>query len=368
MDTNAFANELIKVTGFFAGVPDSLLKYLCAELERLLPENNFKTTANEGSAVALSAGYTLASGKPGCVYMQNSGLGNAINPLLSLNDPLVYGIPVLMIIGWRGQAGVKDEPQHKKQGIVTEELLKACDIPYQILSGNLDEAVSALKWAEQTLLKSSAPVALLAPKDIFEKTSIAREAVNSLKRWRAIEILLDCVKDKNVCIISTTGMISRELYELREKRGESRSRDFLTVGSMGHASQIALGIAMQKPETTVICLDGDGAAIMHMGAMPIIGASGLRNYIHIVLNNEAHDSVGGHATCAGNVDWKALADSCGYTSAFSVAEKENLAPVMENILSTAGTRFLEVKVMRGELEGVGRPTQTPMENKRNFII
>ncbi len=367
INTNVFAKDLFNVTGFFAGVPDSLLKDLCAAIEQVVPEGAFQTAANEGAAVALAAGYTLASGKPGCVYMQNSGLGNAINPLLSLNDPLVYGIPVLLLIGWRGQPGIKDEPQHKKQGLITEEMLEVCGIPYQILSNEQEDAEKSLSWAVQTMRKTTGPVALLIPKGLFCTVPVKCENSSySIKRESAIEAILCSVEGKDVCIVSTTGMISRELYDLRERRGENHGRDFLTVGSMGHASQIALGIAMYKPDITVICLDGDGAALMHMGGMAVIGTSSVQNLIHIVLNNEAHDSVGGHATCAGAIDWSALAVSCGYTSAHVVREETALSAVLEESFLHTGKCFIEIKVSKGARSDLGRPIQTPIQCKEAF--
>ena len=274
---------------FFAGVPDSLLKNLCAYITDNVSRENNIIAANEGGAVALAAGYYLATGKTGCVYMQNSGEGNAVNPLLSLMDAEVYRMPLLLVIGWRGEPGVHDEPQHVKQGKVTLSLLETMGIPYAVLDENWEgQVVEALRVIQET----NGIYALIVRKGTFEEYMLQRESLSSLplSREEAIQIVVDKLKKDDI-VVSTTGMISRELFEYREAKGQGHAHDFLTVGSMGHASQIALGIALQKPKRRVVVFDGDGAMLMHMGGMAIIGDYCPKNLVHIVFNNGAHDSV-----------------------------------------------------------------------------
>lgn len=360
VNTILFADALAAKYDFFAGVPDSLLKDLCAALSDRLPPYKFVTAVNEGSAVAMSAGYTLASGKPGVVYMQNSGLGNSINPLLSLNDELVYHIPVLLIIGWRGEPYIKDEPQHKKQGLITRELLDVCGIPARVLTD-----ISDMEWADRKLKELNSPVALLVKKNTFDEYEKVYANGYVLRRETAIETILNSLEYENYRIVSTTGMISRELYALREKRGELHDHDFLTVGSMGHASAIAMGLALQLPDTKIICLDGDGAALMHMGSMASIGTSGIKNIIHIMLNNEAHDSVGGQPTIAGAVSLTGIAESCGYSSAVCVNDRIGLKKVVSS--AHDGINFIEVKIAVHTNTDLMRPPGDLVKQKNLFM-
>ncbi|HMV57252.1 MAG TPA: phosphonopyruvate decarboxylase, partial [Nitrospira sp.] len=282
---------------FFTGVPDSLLKEFCAYLEQVPQPGRHIISANEGGAVALALGYHLATGKVPLVYLQNSGLGNIINPLLSLADAEVYSIPLLLVIGWRGETGVHDEPQHKKQGRVMLAMLDAMEIPYSILGPEVNEAEGALSDALAYVQKHNAPFALVIKKGTFGAfTGDKRKAeVFELTREAAIQQVLEHLDERDV-VVSTTGMASREVYEYRMNKGQGHKRDFLTVGGMGHASQIALGVALQRPSRSVYCLDGDGAVLMHMGALPITGTLKPENFKHIVFNNGAHDSVGGQPT------------------------------------------------------------------------
>lgn len=359
-----FAKELVKTTGFFAGVPDSVLKHLCTALEQILPESRFRTSVNEGAAVALSAGFTLATGLPGAVYMQNSGLGNAINPLLSLSDKVMYSIPVLLLIGWRGEPGTKDEPQHLKQGIVTADLLDACRIPFKILPDDYNEAVKTLAWAKEEMETTSAPVALLIRNGLFEKAGAARGNGYAYKRENAIGDMVSELTGNEI-IVSTTGMISRELYEIREKQ-KGRHKDLLIAGSMGHASQIALGLALSRSEDKVICLDGDGSVLMHMGSLATIGMAKPSNLIHVMLNNAAHDSVGGHPTGADKVDWPGVAKACGYDRAEIADNPESMKTILRGFLETGKCCFLEVKVAQGARADLGRPVESPAQMKVNF--
>jgi phosphonopyruvate decarboxylase len=285
--------------GYFSGVPDSLLKHICAFITDNVPSHKHVIAANEGAAVGLATGFHLATGGLPLVYMQNSGLGNVVNPVLSIADDDVYGIPMVLMIGWRGQPGLKDEPQHVKQGRVTEQMLDAMEIPYISLTGdNTDsEIVASIANICSQAKENNKPVAILIAKGMFSAYSKQSEEADSdltMTRESAIEVILDHIGD--AAVVSTTGMPSREVFEIREANGLSHERDFLTVGAMGHTSQIALGVASSAPGRQVVCIDGDGSLIMHMGSMAITGASECKNFVHIVLNNGAHDSVGGQPT------------------------------------------------------------------------
>jgi len=355
---------------FFVGVPDSLLKDLIAFLEDNIRSENHITSANEGNAVAIAAGYHLATERIAAVYMQNSGLGNAINPLTSLADRKVYSIPMLLIVGWRGEPGVPDEPQHIKQGEITENILRILDIPYEILSiDDAEESVSRkIEHVSKISKKESRPCALLVRIGAFEKYKQLKNAASSiaLTREQAIEVVISSI-EHDAIVISTTGKISRELYEMRNLDGKKTRMDFLTVGSMGHSSQIALGIAMQKKNRSVYCLDGDGSVIMHMGGLATIGWVLPKNFKHIVLNNMAHESVGGQPSAAEIIDFTGIASSCGYQSAFSVNNKEDLVDKLGRIRAMNGPTLLEIKVNLISRVDLGRPKETPIENKNSFM-
>ncbi len=290
---------------FFAGVPDSLLKEFCLCIDDRIPRDKHIIAANEGNAVALAAGYYLAQKSLPLVYMQNSGLGNAVNPLLSLCDPDVYSIPVLVMIGWRGEPGVKDEPQHVKQGKVQLTLLDSMDIPYEVISKDDEQFEMKISNAVETAKNENKPAVLLIKKGTFEKYSkgIPISGDKQMKREEALEIVLENLDD-NTIVVSTTGKTSREIFEIREKRGQTHKQDFLTVGSMGHCSSIALGIALAKPHRQVVCIDGDGAMLMHLGSLTSIASLKPKNFRHILMNNEVHESVGGQETAAKNLDFQ----------------------------------------------------------------
>ena len=453
-----FAQELRRGgVDFYAGVPDSLLKSFCAWLQDNIGPASHIIAANEGAAVALAAGHYLASGRPGCVYMQNSGEGNAINPLASLTDADVYGIPVLLLIGWRGCPGVHDEPQHVKQGKVTLSLLETMGIPYSVLSA--DEAEVSSQIADVCrVLASGRTCALVVRKDTFSKFELSRQTEypkadnkgpwlsgqteypkadnkgpwlsgqteypkadnkgpwpldtlsdpvistpdpvistpdpvistepegrveKSLSRETAIQMVAGAAGPSDV-IVSSTGMISRELFEFREAAGQGHERDFLTVGSMGHANQIALGISLEKPGRRVWCFDGDGAVIMHMGSMATVGVKGKSNFVHVVFNNGAHDSVGGQPTVGLQIDLPGIARACGYRNVLSVSTEKELLEALGSVISTPGSVistepegrvekslcgpvFLEIKVRKGNRPDLGRPTTTPLQNRDAFM-
>ena len=346
---------------FFSGVPDSLLKSFCAYAGKNAKKHII--AQNEGGAVALGAGYHLATGKIPLIYMQNSGIGNAINPLLSLCDELVYALPCLLLIGWRGEPGIKDEPQHIRQGEVTCELLNSSRIHYEILDPDCYK--EQLNKAFKYMITKSAPFALVARKGTFSEFKAENSTFFStaLSREKAIEI---CIKElKNSVFISTTGMASRELFELRESLNQSHTSDFLCVGNMGHASSIALSIANEKKNSHIVCIDGDGATLMHMGAMAIIGSQKPKNLLHIVLNNAAHDSVGAQPTCANKIDLCAIAKACGYDKAICANDEISLQNALNGIKNEL--TFLEIKVKIGARSDLGRPTTTPAQNKKNFM-
>ena len=354
---------------FYAGVPDSLLRPFCSCVAEHSVEDRHIITANEGAAIALAAGNYLASAKPSLVYMQNSGLGNAINPLLSLADASVYSIPMLLMIGWRGEPGLTDEPQHLAQGNATVALLDAIGIAHCQLPKETSEAIAMLKQLHQLTLEENKPVAILVSKDTFSEyktdDSNADEAI-LLTRERAIELILKAIKPDS-SVIASTGMMSRELYELREGLKQSHDADFLNVGSMGHCSQIALGVALANKSKQVICLDGDGAAIMHMGSLAITAQAAAPNLIHVILNNGRHDSVGGQPTCGLEIDFATIAKGCGYRSADIVSSESELLKALETLSNAEGPVLLDLRIGPGHRADLGRPNISPKDQKHAFM-
>ena len=367
MDIGRFAALL--GADFYTGVPDSQLKALCNYLmdEYGVDPAHHIIAANEGNAAALAAGYHLATGETPVVYLQNSGLGNIVNPVASLLNEKVYGIPCLFIVGWRGEPGVHDEPQHVFQGEITLSLLENLDIPACVIDkATTVEQIQAKLEEYRTLFAQGKQAAFVVRKGALEysgKTVYSNS--RPMTREEAIGHILSASGDDPV--VSTTGKASREVYELRKGRGQGHGHDFLTVGSMGHSSSIALGIALQKPDRRVWCLDGDGAALMHLGAMALIGANRPANLIHIVLNNEAHESVGGLPTVAGALDLPAIARACGYPGAVSVDSPEALDDALEAAKAANLLTFIEVRCALGARDDLGRPTTTPQENKAAFM-
>lgn len=354
---------------FFTGVPDSLLKNICAYIEDNKDENHNIIAANEGAAMGLATGHYLATGKIPVVYMQNSGEGNIINPLASLTDKEVYNIPILLIIGWRGRPGVHDEPQHIKQGKVTLPLLETMGIKYTILSKDENEFTNQLNDVIGYMTKTKESFAFVVEKDTFEDYKLQNNQQYEnleMSREEAIQIVADSL-DENAVIVSTTGMISRELFEYRANSNQTHEKDFLTVGSMGHASQIALGIALEKSNHKIYCFDGDGAAIMHMGSMAIIGSKHPENYIHIIFNNGAHDSVGGQPTVGLQINIPEIARALNYKKVFSIKDRMSLKEVLNKINGEKGPIMLEIQVKKGNRKDLGRPTTTPIQNKESLM-
>lgn len=347
--------------GLFTGVPDSLLsKFSACVLQQ--KQLRHIIAANEGNAIGLAIGDYLVTGKPAVVYMQNSGLGNVVNPIASLADPDVYSVPMFLLIGWRGEPGVKDEPQHVKQGEITLGQLNVLNIPFAIVGSDTDVKTTISKlWRKMQLRQG--PVALVVRKGALtgnypvEKMDLGF----SLKREDAIEAVLNNTP-KNTTFIATTGKAGRELYELRESRHENQ-RDFLTVGGMGHASSIAQGVALHQKENWTVCLDGDGASIMHMGAMATLCAYRPKKFIHVILNNYAHESVGGQPTVAKQVDFAYLAKAFGYDGYLLADSTEGIRQTLQKIIDKQGVWLLEVKLAQGARSDLGRPKRTPQENK-----
>ena len=351
---------------FFSGVPDSLLKNFCAYLTATLPPKEHIIAANEGGAVGMSIGYHLATGNIGCVYMQNSGEGNIINPLLSLADEKIYDIPMLLIIGWRGEPGVKDEPQHITQGELTLSLLDTMHVPYAIIDESWEQQLdNAIRYIHE----HNGRYALVVRKGTFSEINIEPEYPKLHLPLSREEAITSIIKHTNTDdkIVATTGMISRELFELREHQHSGHANDFLTVGGMGHANQIALTIALQHPEQRIWCLDGDGAVLMHMGGMAIIANSEAYNLIHIVLNNGAHDSVGGQPTVGLSIDIAQVASAMGYKHTYTAKDKVELTKILSNIHSLNGPILINVLVCKGNRSDLGRPTTTPIQNKQAFM-
>lgn len=351
-----------------AGVPDSTLKQFCDEVQNCEREMKHYVTANEGAAVGIGIGSFLASGKPTCVYMQNSGIGNAVNPLASLANEDVYGIPILFIVGWRGEPGIKDEPQHVFQGKITCELFQTLAVPYCVIDRDTtDDEMHAIMREAVEVLKENKQYAIIVKKGTFEKSrSHSWVNGNTLNR----EAVLGCILKllgQEVAIVSTTGKISRELYEQSNKIFGNHDNIFMTVGGMGHASMIALGIAKECPSRKVVCIDGDGAALMHMGAFPIIAAQAPENFYHIVINNKAHESVGAMPTGSQKTDFAKIAMAAGYTYAEKLETIEMIGRINDMIQSTNGPILFEIPVSLDSRADLGRPEESAKENKEHFM-
>jgi phosphonopyruvate decarboxylase len=336
---------------FITGVPDTLLNEFCLSIEENWPKNKHIIAANEGNAAALACGYHLSTGSVPLVYMQNSGMGNTLNPLLSLSNKDVYGIPMVLLIGWRGDPNEKDHLQHKKQGELTPVLLDALDIPYKILEDNEEDVLAATNWAINEAKSLNSPVGLIAKKNVFEngqKTDLSKEESKfELFREDVIENLIDHLP-KDTIYVASTGRATRELYFLREHRGESHENDFLNIGAMGHSSSIAAGIALSQKERLVVCLDGDCAAIMHMGAFAIQGNLEVTNLLHVVMNNGIHESVGGQTSVGFQINLTQIAENTGYSTIQKpVQSASDFTDSINILLSKKRPSFIEVHIKKG---------------------
>lgn len=363
--------RLVEIIGsdFYTGVPDSQLKALCNYLMATygIDPHHHVIAANEGNCTALAAGYHLATGKVPVVYMQNSGEGNIINPVASLLNEKVYAIPVVFIIGWRGEPGIHDEPQHIFQGEVTTRLLDDMGIAnFAIGQDTTDVEVETVMQGFRDKLNQGLDVAFVIRKGALTNApKVEYKNDNTMIREEIIRHIVKASGEDP--IVSTTGKASRELFETRVANGQSHKYDFLTVGSMGHSSSIALGVAINKPETRIWCVDGDGAVLMHMGSMAVLGVNKPKNLIHVVINNGAHETVGGMPTAAGSIDLVTIAKACGYPNAVRVDNFEDLDKELETAKNRNELSLIEVKCSIGAREDLGRPTTTALENKRNFM-
>ena len=333
---------------FFTGVPDSYLNGFCNYVLANFPERNI-IAANEGNAVAIASGHYFASKELPFVYMQNSGMGNAVNPLASLVDKNVYSVPMLLLIGWRGQPGGKDHPQHTLQGEITLSLLKLLHIPYTVLEDDNEKFAKALEGAVKFCTENRQPYALIAPKGVMADSEKAdnRDVVYPMSREEAIEILLEHMP-KDTVYAATTGRATRELFFLREKHNETKAHDFLNVGAMGHASSVALGIALKRQNRKVVVLDGDSALMMHMGAMTMASKLDTPNYMHVVLNNGAHESVGGQPSAGHCVDFTKIAEACGYATVGKAVENEiALIEAIDTLKDCGKASFIDCRIHKG---------------------
>ncbi len=363
--------KFINIIGsdFYTGVPDSQLKSLCNYLMHTygIDGSHHIIAANEGNCAAIAAGYHLATGKVPVVYMQNSGEGNIINPAASLLNRKVYAIPMIFVIGWRGEPGVHDEPQHVYQGQITVKLLEDMEIEYFIVDQetSVDELAKAMENFRSILSRGKDVAFIIRKGALMGAPKMKYANSNKLVREQVIRHIVSISQEDP--IISTTGKASRELFEIREANGQSHEYDFLTVGSMGHCSSIALGVTLNKPQQKIWCIDGDGAALMHMGALAIIGNHKPKNLIHIIINNGAHETVGGMPTVAGNMDWANLAKACGYPYALSVNNIETLDKELALAKKREALTLMEIKCALGSRTNLGRPTTTSLENKQSFM-
>ena len=348
---------------FFTGVPDSVLKELSFSLKNKNKKNHI-IASNEGAAVSIGIGNYLSTKKIPVIYMQNSGLSNALNPLISIAHKKVYSIPLILIIGWRGSPRVKDEPQHDVKGKITEQILKLINIKYTILRSNSD----INKFDKQIKLakKNKSIIACLIEQGTLEKSTNIKKKQDfyNLDKELFLKNLLENL-NKKTKIISSTGYNSRELMYLREKYKFKNSKDFYMVGGMGHTSSVALGYSLSSNNKT-ICIDGDGSLLMHLGSIKTAGTFANKNFKYILLNNNTHDSVGGQSTYANNIDFKKLSKSLGFKKFYSIDNKKNLKTIIKKFMSENNLSFLEVKVTNSKIKNLPRPSDL-IKIKNQFI-
>ena len=350
------------------GVPDSTLKEFCDYINSEQTGLVHYTVPNEGSAVGIATGTYLSTGKPACIYMQNSGIGNTVNPVTSIANADVYSIPIFFIVGYRGAPGTKDEPQHKFMGRITEKIFDCLEIEYEVIDKNTSETeLNGVFGKIKNALENKKQFALIVKKDTFDKRVNADYSNgNELNREYVISELIKKT-DSNDLIVSTTGKISREVYEQSDLVLNNHKQCFLTVGGMGHASMIAFGIAKKFPSKRVVCMDGDGAALMHLGNMAFIGKQNVQNLVHICLNNEAHESVGGMPTAAPEFKYAEAARVCGYPSVFEIKTASEFSSLIEKFKNLKGLTFIEIKVANTSRDDLVRPKETALENAAQFM-
>ena len=370
MRINEFLEEVATLgVDYYTGVPDSQLRALCDYLmyEFGIGERHI-IAANEGAACGLAAGHYLATGKPAMVYMQNSGIGNAVNPICSLLNDKVYAIPALFVVGWRGEPGVKDEPQHIYQGEITRSLLDNLDIKNYVLSEDttIDELKQDVTEIKEIFAKGKQAAFVIRKGALTNENKLKYENDYPLTREDVVNIVCDHAKEDDI-FVSTTGKLSRELFEARANKGQSHQSDFLTVGSMGHSCMIALGIAKEKKDRRVFCMDGDGAVLMHTGSVAVLGANQPKNLVHVLVNNGAHETVGGMPTVSKSIDYQLLAKACGYQHMHLASNQEELEKVLAEVEKEEGPIFVEVRTNLKSRADLGRPTTTPIQNKDAFM-
>lgn len=351
---------------FYVGVPDSLLKSFNSYIEEIVPKDKNIIAANEGNAISIATGYHLATKKIPFVYMQNSGLGNCINPLTSLTNKDTYQIPMILLIGWRGEPKYKDEPQHLMPGKILKKQLELLTIKYFLLDSKTCTKVLINKAVKEAK-KNSLPVALIVSKNTFSEDLIIKNKSvfnSSLSRYKSIECIVSHYKKD--LIVSTTGKASRELFEIR-KSGNGPMNDFLSVGSMGHVSSIAMGIAIGCKEKKIICIDGDGSLIMHMGSLGIIGNKKISNLKHFLINNGCHESVGGQITAGSTIEFSKIAKACGYSFVAKCKTIKQLERAIIKSHNYKGPIFIEIQVNNNSIKNLSRPNKSPIENKDNFV-
>lgn len=337
---------------FFTGVPDSVLKELSFELQNKTKKNHI-IASNEGSAISIGIGHYLSTKKIPTIYMQNSGLSNALNPLISIAHPKVYSIPLILIIGWRGSPRIKDEPQHNVKGKITENLLKLLNIKYTIVRNDKD-----LKKFDKQIKdakKNNSIVACLIEQGTLEKNNkkIKQKDYFKLDKETFFKTLLEITDNKSK-IISSTGYNSREIMHIRQKYQLRKSQDFYMVGGMGHTASVALGYSLTTKKKT-ICIDGDGSLLMHLGSIKTAGTFASKNFKYILLNNNTHDSVGGQSTYANQINFEKLSNSLGFKKYYSIKDNQNLKKTLKQFLSGNGLKFLEVKVTNSKIKNLPRP-------------
>ncbi len=354
---------------FFTGVPDSTLKDFCFYLEDYLPKSNHIITANEGNAIGIASGHFLATGRIPLVYMQNSGFGNAINPLTSFADKSVFSIPLIIMMGWRGEPGKKDAIQHKKDGEIQINILESLDIPYTIISNESKLLEKEINEIVISATIENKPHIILVRRGFFQTYTKTSNSVIYASEISREDAILEIIKllDKEDILISTTGKVSRELFELRKSLNHNTENDLRVIGSMGHVSSIALGISLRIPNRQVYCLDGDGSLIMHMGVLSTIGKYSNDNFKHILLNNYSHDSVGGQESSSDVIDYSLLSKSMSYKNFFQISFKKKFAKTFKIFKNSEGPSFLEIIVSQGSRANLSRPNSTPLDNKRQFM-
>ena len=367
MDANNFLDILESLGGkFYTGVPDSLLSpFIDAVMDRHGISNSHIVAANEGAAVSLAAGHYLATAQPAVVYMQNSGIGNATNPICSLLHEKVYSIPVIFVVGWRGEPGTKDETQHVFQGEVTLLQLECMGIPYAVVGEDTDSLSATINDFGQYIAKGQSVAFVIRKGALSNSGKMKYTSPALLSRENALKTILSDTQSNVAVYVCTTGKLSREVFEIREQRGEGHGQDFLTVGSMGHSLMIAYGIALAKPEKKVYCLDGDGAVLMHMGSLAVVGVHQPKNLVHVVINNGAHETVGGLPAVSTKLDLYKTAQTSGYNQVCQVSTAEELSTALKAIHD--GPSFIEVMCNLDSRKDLGRPTTTPIQNKNDLM-